>query len=214
MLKDIKGAIFDLDGTLVDSTWVWKQIDNDYLKSKGYTVPDNLHSEISHLSFTQVAGYFKEKFNLSDSIDDILNDWHNMAYNHYSQNVKLKDGVKEFLDDLKKKNIKIALATSNSRPLLEVCLKNNNIYDYFDSITTTDEVSRGKNFPDVYLLAASKINVNPNECVVFEDIPAAIKGAKLADMKVVAVYDEYSTTEKQELINISDKYIHSYKELL
>lgn len=214
MLKNIKGAIFDLDGTLVDSMWVWKQIDEDYLKSKGYTVPDDLHSNISHLSFTQTAKYFKERFNLSDSIDEILETWHTMAYTHYSQNVKLKDGVNEFLDKLKKMDIKIALATSNSQPLLEVCLKNNNVYDYFDSITTTDEVSRGKNYPDVYLFAANKININPHECIVFEDIPAAIKGAKLAGMNVIAVYDKSSEAAWQELNNISDKYIHSYKELL
>lgn len=214
MLENIKGAIFDLDGTLVDSMWVWKQIDKDYLKSKGYTVPDDLHSNISHLSFTQTAKYFKERFNLSDSIDDILETWHTMAYTHYSQNVKLKDGAKEFLDKLKKMDIKIALATSNSKPLLEACLKNNNVYDYFDSITTTDEVSRGKNFPDVYLLAANKININPHECVVFEDIPAAIKGAKLAEMNVIAVYDKSSEAASKELNDISDKYIHSYKELL
>lgn len=214
MLENIKGAIFDLDGTLVDSMWVWRKIDEDYLKSKGHKVPDDLHSEISHLSFRQTAGYFKERFKLSDSIDDILDTWHNMAYTHYSENVKLKDGAREFLDKLKENNIKIALATSNSQPLLETCLKNNNVYGYFDSITTTDEVSRGKNFPDVYLLAADKINVDPKQCIVFEDIPAAVKGAKAADMTVIAVHDEYSSMESSELMDISDKYIQSYKELL
>ena len=214
MLENIKGAIFDLDGTLVDSMWVWKQIDLDYLKSKGYSLPENLNSEICHLSFTQTANYFKERFNLSDSIDDILNDWHKLAYNHYSKNIKLKDGVKEFLDKLKSKNIKIALATSNSHPLLEVCLKNNEIYDYFDSITTTDEVFNGKNCPDVYLLAAKKINVDPNECIVFEDILPAIKGAKAANMTVVAVQDEHSINDLEEILKTADKYINSYLELI
>ena len=114
MFENIKGAIFDLDGTLVDSMWVWSQIDIDYLKSKGYEMPENLNSEICHLSFIQTANYFKERFNLSDSIETISNDWHNMAFKHYSENVKLKNGVKQFLDKLKEKNIKIALATSNS----------------------------------------------------------------------------------------------------
>lgn len=214
MLENIKGAIFDLDGTLVDSMWVWKQIDLDYLKSKGYSLPENLNSEICHLSFTQTANYFKKRFNLSDSIDDILNDWHKLAYNHYSKNIKLKDGVREFLDELKRKNIKIALATSNSHPLLEVCLKNNEIYGYFDSITTTDEVPNGKNCPDVYLLAAEKINVTPNECIVFEDILPAIKGAKAANMTVVAVHDEHSINDLEEILKIADKYINSYLELI
>lgn len=214
MLKNIKGAIFDLDGTLVDSMWVWRQIDVDYLKSKGHSLPENLNSEICHLSFTQTANYFKKRFNLSDSIETILDDWHNMAYNHYSKNVKLKDGVKEFLDKLKNYNVKIALATSNSVPLLEACLKNNGIYDYFDAITTTDEVPNGKNCPDVYLLAAEKININPSDCIVFEDILAAINGAKAANMTVVAVHDEHSSNELDEIIKASDKYINSYFELI
>ena len=214
MLENIKGAIFDLDGTLVDSMWVWSKIDIDYLESKGHALPENLNAEICHLSFTQTANYFKERFSLSDSIDTILKDWNNMAYNHYSENVKLKDGVKEFLDKLKENNIKIALATSNSVPLLEACLKNNGIYDYFDSITTTDEVSNGKNCPDVYLLAAKKLNVNPKNCIVFEDILPAIKGAKAADMTVIAVSDKHSLNDLDEIINHSDKYINSYFELI
>lgn len=214
MFENIKGAIFDLDGTLVDSMWVWNKIDIDYLNSKGHSLPKNLNSEICHLSFTQTANYFKEKFNISDSINTILNDWNTLAYKYYSENIKLKDGVKEFLDKLKERNIKIALATSNSIPLLEACLKSNGIYDYFDSITTTDEVANGKNCPDVYLLAAKKINVAPKNCIVFEDILPAIKGAKAADMTVIAISDKNSENDLDDIINLSDKYIDSYFELI
>lgn len=214
MLNDIKCAIFDLDGTLVDSMWVWSQIDVDYLKMKGYSMPENLRSEIVHLSFSQTAVYFKEKFNLDDSIETIIEDWHNMAFHHYSNNVKLKLGVKDFLNTLKSFKIKIALATSNSIPLLEACLKHNGIYDYFDSITTTDEVSNGKDCPDVYLLAANKLGINPKDCLVFEDILPAIQSAKAANMKVIAVEDNECMDSKEDLIKYADKYIHSFVELL
>ena len=214
MLNDIKAAIFDLDGTLVDSMWVWAQIDIDYLNEKGYSMPENLRSDIVHLSFSQTAIYFKEKFNLDDSIEKISKDWHDMAFNHYSNNVKLKLGVKDFLNNLKSLKIKIALATSNSIPLLEACLKNNGIYDYFDSITTTDEVSNGKDCPDVYLLAADKLGINPKDCLVFEDILPAIQGAKAANMKVIAVKDDECLDSKEDLLKYADKYIHSFEELL
>lgn len=214
MLTDIKGVIFDLDGTLVDSMWVWSQIDVDYLKMKGYSMPKNLRNEISHLSFSQTAIYFKEKFNLDDSIKKILEDWHNMAFNHYSNNVKLKLGVKDFLNILKSLKIKIALATSNSIPLLEACLKNNGIYDYFDSITTTDEASNGKDCPDVYLLAAKKLGISPKNCLVFEDILPAVQGAKAANMKVIAVEDYECVDSKEDLLKYADKYIHSFVDLL
>lgn len=214
MLTNIKGVIFDLDGTLVDSMWVWSQIDVDYLQMKGHSMPDDLRNEIEHLSFQQTAVYFKKRFNIDDSIKKILIDWHNMAFNHYSNNVKLKLGVKEFLDHLKSLNIKIALATSNSIPLLESCLKNNGIYAYFDSITTTDEVTKGKNFPDVYLLAATKLGINPEDCLVFEDILPAMQGAKAANMKVIAVNDYECSAPKDELLKYADKYIDSFLDLL
>lgn len=214
MLTNIKAAIFDLDGTLADSMWVWAQIDVDYLKSKGCSMPKNLKDEITHLSFNQTAIYFKEKFNLTDSIEKISSDWNDMAFNHYAHNVKLKPGAKEFLDYLRSCKIKIALATSNSLTLLEACLKNNEVYDYFDVITTTDEVCNGKDCPDVYLLSAKKLGVNPENCLVFEDILPAVQAAKCANMKVIAVKDDASLNSKEALQNYSDKYIDSFTDLL
>jgi len=212
--NNIQAVIFDLDGTLIDSMWVWNQIDVNYLNKKGHEVPENLKEEISHLSFLQTAEYFKKRFNLSDSVEQILDDWYKMSFDFYANKVKLKEGVAQFLEMLKSKNIKIALATSNSIPLLEACLKNNGIYGYFDSITITDEVERGKNFPDVYLLAAQKVNASPENCVVFEDIIPAVKGAKAANMTVVAIKDQASINDKEELTQLADKYIDSYLELL
>lgn len=214
MLNNIKAAIFDLDGTLVDSMMIWQQIDIDYLKEKGLELPKDLKNDIIHLSFKQTAAYFKNRFNLEDSIETILNHWHDMAFEYYSKKVKLKDGVIEFLDKLKSKNIKIGLATSNSNELLEVCLKTNNIYHYFDSITTTGETEKGKDSPDVYLLAAKRLDTTPDKCIVFEDILPAIKSAKVAGMKVIAVKDEFSIDSKEDIITASDKYITSFFELI
>ncbi|MBS6043692.1 MAG: HAD family phosphatase [Clostridium baratii] len=214
MFTNIKAAIFDLDGTLINSMSLWDQIDIDYLTSKNIPVPDDLNDEISHLSFNQVAVYFKERFKLEDSLDDIKNTWNTMAYNHYSSDITLKDGVVEFLDFLKKSNIKIGLATSNSTELLEASLKFNKIYDYFDAITITDEVSIGKHEPDVYLLAAKKLNVKPEECIVFEDILPAVKGAKKAGMKVIAVEDECSVLDKDDIIKNSDGFINDFRVLI
>ena len=213
-MNNIKAAIFDLDGTLVDSMWVWEQIDIDFLKSKGYTPPKDLKDNITHLTFNQTAEYFKKRFNLSDSIDEITDTWHNMAYSFYSSKVKLKPGVISFLNKLKSLDIKIGLATSNSIPLLEATLKNNGIYHLFDAITVTEEVKKSKENPDVYLLCANKLNVPPENCIVFEDIIAAVKGAKLAGMKVIGVYDKASEDQEELLSKACDKYIYDYNELV
>lgn len=214
MFAEIKGAIFDLDGTLIDSMWVWEQIDCDYLASLNQEVPKDLKSQITHLSFKETGIYFKKRFNIETPLEDILNTWNNMALDLYSNKVKIKENVIEFLDYLKSKNIKIGLATSNSYPLLEAVLKNNNIYDYFDAITTTDEAHKNKSNPDVYLLAAKRLNIEPENCIVFEDILEATKGAKLANMKVIAVYDKSSEDEADNLKKYSDKYIYNFKELM
>ena len=139
-----------------------------------------------------------------------------MSYNEYTNNIKLKPGAKEFLEYLSNKGVKIGLATSNSMILVETCLKSNNIFNLFDKITLTSEVSRDKSFPDVYLLAAEKLNVSPKDCIVFEDILPAIHGAKSAGMKVIAVNDEPYTPlgDKAKIIKEADIYINDYNTLL
>lgn len=213
-MDNFKAVIFDLDGTLIDSMGIWSQIDKEYLSSFGHTVPDNLQEKITHLTLTETAHYFKENFNIDDKVEDIISTWNSMALQHYSNDIKLKDNVIPFLNKLKDTGIKIALATSNSIPLLEATLKNNDIYHYFDAISTTEEVKKSKDNPDIYLLSANKLNISPEECLVFEDIVQAVKGAKLAGMTVYAIYDKSSENQKDELINLADRYILDFKELL
>lgn len=214
MLKNIKAAIFDMDGTLVDSMWVWSKIDIEFLKKRGIALPSDLKDNIEHLSFTDTAKYFKDRFKLQESIEDIMKEWNDMALEEYSKNIKLKADADRFLFSLKTAGIKIALATSNSQMLLEASLKNNGILQYFDVITTTDEVARGKNFPDIYLLTAKRLGVTSEECIVFEDILPAVKGAKAAGMKVVGVFDEYSEHQKIDIINTADYFINEYKDII
>lgn len=213
MFKDVQAAIFDLDGTLIDSMWIWDEINITYLESKGAKRPADLEEKINHLSFKQTAQYFKDNFNLKESTDEIVKEINDLAYDNYLNKARLKPGAKKLLSYLKSNGIKLALATSNSSPLLDIALESNDIKDFFDSITTTNEVTRGKNFPDVYLLAAKRLGVKPDKCIVFEDIPAAVEGAKAAGMKVVAVYDEHSSKHREKLINSADKYIEDFTEL-
>lgn len=214
MLKNIKAAIFDMDGTLVDSMWVWSKIDIEFLKKRGIALPSDLKDNIEHLSFTDTAKYFKDRFKLQETIEDIMKEWNDMAFEEYSKNIKLKADADKFLSSLKTAGIKIALATSNSQMLLEASLKNNGVLQYFDVITTTDEVARGKNFPDIYLLTAKRLGVTSEECIVFEDILPAVMGAKAAGMKVVGVFDEYSKHQKIDIINTADYFINEYKDII
>lgn len=214
IFKGIKGVIFDLDGTLVDSMGVWTNVDIQYLQKRGFEVPADLTKQIQGLTFEDCARYFKKRFGLAESIDEIMDEWNRMAYDEYAYNVKLKPGVEEYLSYLKKNNIKIGLATSNIPELLYATLKNNDILHYFDSISTVSEVSRNKNFPDIFLLAAKKMELQPVECVVFEDILPAILSAKSVGMKTVGVYDKHSEHDLDQIKKHADIFIYSFESLV
>ena len=151
MLNKKKAVLFDLDGTLVDSMWVWSQIDIDYLGSYGFAVPEDLQRIVEGMGFTEVAEYFKERFSIPDTIEQIKKTWQEMAMDQYCHCVPLKPGVKQFLPFLREKGIRMAVASSNDVALIEACLPANGVREYFDAVITACEVRKGKPAPDVYL---------------------------------------------------------------
>ena len=214
MLANTKAVIFDLDGTLVDSMWMWKAIDQEYLGRFQISLPDNLQSEIEGMSFSETAHYFKERFQIPDSIEKIKKDWNEMAWEKYKNQVPLKKGVREFLELLKEKQILMAIATSNSRELVEMIIEVHGISPYFSTIITGCDVEKGKPAPDVYLKAAKMIQVSPEDCLVFEDIVAGIRAGKCAGMRVCAIEDCYSIPQKEKKQELADYYISTYEEIL
>lgn len=214
MIKNIKACIFDLDGTLVDSMWMWPDIDREYLKRFGIEYDDNLKNEIDGISFHETAVYFKNKFGISDSVEKICKDWEDMAYDKYKYEVKEKPGCKKFLEHLRSKGIRMGIATSNKRSMVDVVLKSLNMKDFFEVITTSDEVKRGKPAPDVYLTTVNLLNVEPKNCLVFEDVVAGIMAGKSAGMKVCAIEDDFTKEVRQKKKELSDYYIVDYSELL
>ena len=214
MLEDIKAVIFDMDGTIIDSMWVWHQVDVDFLKKYNQELPVDLLKSIEGMSFTETASYFKNRFKLIQSIDEIMNEWIDMVKDYYSSVIEIKKGVKEFLAYLKNNNYKIGMATSNYRDLVDVVLKRNNIYEYFQSIVTTCEVSRDKTSPDVFLETARRLDVLPSSCLVFEDSLSGITGARAAGMKATAIYDKYGACSVEELKSAADNFIDDFESLV
>lgn len=214
MLTNIKAVLFDLDGTLVDSMWLWKSIDIEYLGRYNIELPETLQDDIEGMSFTETAHYFKKRFNIPDSIEKIKKDWNEMAWEYYNHKVDLKEGVLEFLDYLHASNIAIGIGTSNSKELVDVIINKYNIGHYFSSIRTSCEVDRGKPYPDIYLKVAQDLEVKPEECLVFEDIPNGIIAGKKAGMKVCAIHDDFSKRMDNEKRELADFYIMDYRELI
>lgn len=214
MLNDIKAVIFDVDGTLVDSMWIWKQVDIDFLARRKIELPVDLQKDIEGLSYTATAEYFKERFQLPDSVEDIKEEWREMADDLYKSKIPLKSGVRELLKFIKDRGLKIGIATSNSRDLVETMMKGHQIEEYFDSIRTSCEVPRSKPFPDVYLKAAEDLGVEPKNCLVFEDTIAGATAAKAAGMRVIAVYDEISERSRPHLEQLTALYIKDFYEFI
>lgn len=214
MLKDIDAVIFDLDGTLVDSMWMWESIDIEYLGSFGIPLPKDLQKNIEGMSFSETAIYFKETFELPVSLDEIKSKWNQMAWDKYANEVPLKDGVKELLNYLKEHKIHAGIATSNSRELVDLIIEKHQIKEYFASIRTSCEVAKGKPSPDIYLLVAQDLNVDPDRCLVFEDVIQGVMAGKNANMKVCAVYDKFSEKDQDVKKKLADYYIHSMSEVL
>ena len=213
-MKKYNAVIFDLDGTLMDSMWMWKEIDIEYLGRFGYTCPPDLQKIIEGMSFSETAVYFKERFKLPLSLDEIKAIWVQMSIDKYRYEVPLKPGVPEFLKYCRENGIRTGIGTSNGSEIVDAVLTSLNVKEYFDVVVTACEVAHGKPEPDIYLEVAKRLGVKPEECLVFEDIPAGIMAGKAAGMPVIAVEDDFSKDLMDEKRALADAVIADYRELL
>lgn len=214
MLKDIKACLFDMDGTLLDSMHIWKDIDIAFLGRFGLALPENFQNEIEGMSFTETAQYVKETYNIPLSVEEIIKTWNEMAFEKYANEIFFKEGAFAFIKQLKEKGIRTAICTSNSRELVNAVEAHLGFGAYFDAIVTSCEVGAGKPAPDVYLEAARRVGVAPEDCLVFEDIVPGLMAGKNAGMKLCAVEDAFSADQREEKKAMADYYIESYTELL
>ena len=215
MLDNKEAVIFDLDGTLVDSMWVWTSIDAEYIKKYHLTKPERFHEEMEGMSYTETAEYFLRTFpELPHTVEEIKQEWYEMSLDKYTHEVRLKEGVRDFLAHLKDRGIRAGIATSNDRKLVEAAIEALGVAPFFETISTSCEVRKGKPAPDVYLKAAGNLQVSPENCLVFEDVPMGILAGKNAGMKVCAVDDWFSRPQDVKKRELADYYIHDYHEIL
>lgn len=212
---DIKCIIFDLDGTLLASTKVWKEVDDNFFLKRGMEVPVGYGKKISAMGLDAAATYTKNTYHIKESEEEIIKGWLDAVQDKYEHEVALKPHVKDYLDYLKAFNIPLCVATANSKECYEPCLKNNGIYNYFDHILDVKKYKDGKNSPDIFLDIAKKNNLEPKDILVFEDTLSVIKVCKKANFNVAAVFDEVCSNEdEKEKQEISDFYITDFKSLI
>lgn len=214
ILGTAKAAIFDADGTLLDSMDVWRDVGEKYLSQLGIEAEPRLGDKLFAMTLEAAADYLIEHYHLGDNRDNIIMQVIKIIEGEYFHVIPLKSHVREFLDILRANNILMAVATTSERNVVEAALRRLGILDYFGSIFTCSEVGAGKDKPDIYKAAADFLGCSPREAWVFEDAVHAAGTAREAGFHVVGIYDKSSSGRQKELKNIVDIYVKDFGELI
>ncbi len=205
----IRGAIFDLDGVLLDSMAVWNDLGVRYLKKRGIQPEAGLNQILFSMSMEQGADYLKAKYQLPDTPQEILNGIEQMIRDFYFYEVQPKEGARKLLQFLQDQDVKMIAATSSPREHVTKALQRNGLYDYLQQIYTTGEVGVSKHEPVIYQLAANSLGTKPEETLVFEDSLYALKTAKNAGFRAIGVYDADGETNQEGVRETGELYLTS-----
>ncbi len=210
----IRGVIFDLDGTLIDSMMIWSRIDRQFLSENGIDDPPaDISDKVKKMTVEESAQYFIDQFGLSCTKEYIIERIEELVRIEYEEKIPLKPYAAEILDFLDEQGITYGVATATYRTLAEKVLKRCGIYHRMKFVLTDQEFPLGKRFPDIFLNAAERLDASPEEILVAEDSLHCIKTSAGAGFVTVGVYDELSSCDKDEIIKTADHYIYSLEEM-
>lgn len=205
--------LFDMDGTLINSNGVWKDVDREFLARRGMEYSRAYYEGVAHTIFPLAAKFTKEFCNLEESCEEIMAEWMELAKDAYA-NVTVKPGVRAYLKQCKAEGRGVALVTSSVPEHCYTAMKKLDLLKYFDTITFAQELGLEKKEPELWREAARRNGVRPEDCTIFDDSLAACQGARRARMRVVGVYDSFFASDEREMRHFCDVYIKSFEELL
>ena len=203
----IRGAIFDLDGVVLDSMGVWRDLGARYLARLGAAPEEGLADKLFSMSMEQGAAYLKERYNLAGSVAEIVGGIGRMVEDFYFHEVRAKPGVGRLMEAFVQAGVQMAAATSSPREHVRRALERNGLLGYFSAIYTTGEVGKSKHSPDIFDLAAREMGLAPGEVLVFEDSLYALRTAKAAGYRTVGVFDAAGEAAQDELRRTADAYV-------
>ena len=213
-MHEFKGAIFDMDGTLLDSMPVWKRLTQGYLTQFGLHITDEEYAACEGFSQPQVAQYFADRYPELPDAQSLMDGMDRLISARYEAIAKPKEGVLDFLEGLRRRGVKMAIATLTARRHAEKALRDRDMLDYFEFMLTIEDVGISKREPDIYLQAAARMGLEPAECTVFEDAPYACATARRAGFRVCGMVEPAYAAGEDELRASSDLIVeHSFDEL-
>ena len=214
---NIKAAIFDMDGTLIDSLMVWGVIwdglGEKFLSEKGFRPSEEDEKSVRTLTLRDAMALIHEHYNMASSTDEILDEANRIIADFYSNEVKMKDGAKECLDYLKNSGVKMCIASASAPDLIKLAMKHCEIEEYFLGIISCSTVGKGKEFPDVFLAAIDFLGEDIEDTWLFEDSLVSIETASKIGLKAVGIYDKHNFG-RDEMKKIAVHYIDEGETLL
>lgn len=211
-IERFKSAIFDMDGTLTDSMYIWDTAGETYLRNQGKEPAPNLREQLRPLSLTQAAELFQRQYGITDSVDEILKGFDQVVEQEYRHHVTLKPGALELLEHFKKHGLEMTVATSSPRTIVLMVLKRLGVLSYFSHVVTCGDVGFGKDHPAVYHRAAELMGADASNTLVFEDALHAVTTAAKAGYFVVGVYDESEGINEDQIMPLCSLYLKSLEE--
>ena len=204
---------FDLDGTLIDSNGIWKDVDREFLARRGLPYTQAYYAGVAHTIFPLAAKFTKEFCGLSESCEEIMAEWMDLARDLYDH-VPLKDGVEAYLRQCREAGEEMAVVTSSVPAHCRAALNHLHLESYFRGIVFAQELGLEKRDPALWRAAAKGFGVPPEDCTAFDDSLSACRGARAAGLRTVGVYDPYFAGDEPEMRSFCDAYIRSFQELL
>ncbi len=208
----ITGAIFDFDGTLFDSMPVWKGVKDKFFDRIGLKLTKEDEEAFKGKYLRESLTLAIERFNMRETYDELLSMFFEYIKERYLAEAEPKNDIKDFLEKLKKKGVKMGIATATGEPALIAVMEKYGMADYFEAIYSTYTVGAGKTEPKVYDTVLEKLGTQKETTWVFEDALYAAKTAKANGYNVVGIFDE-SEPQTEELKKLVDIYIHNYDEI-
>ena len=209
----LQGAIFDADGTLLNSMYVWRNLGERYLISLGIIPEKGLSGKLWPLSYDEGCEYIVKNYDLKRSVSEIQRGISSMIEKFYAEEAELKPGVREFLEALSEKNIPMVIATSGDRNLLRSALVRNDIDKYFAAVFTCSELGTDKRHAKIFMACADFLKLKPENIAVFEDSLFAIEAAKSSGFVTFGVEDASSINDKERIIETADYYVDDWRKI-